>query len=32
LFRGFPGDPSDEGVGEPVSHVVSSVRSDGCRC
>jgi len=32
LFRGSASDPSDEGVGEPVSHVVSSVRSGGCRC
>ena len=32
LFHGFSGDPSDQGVGEPVSHVVSSVRSDECRC
>ena len=30
LFRGFPGDPSHEGMSEPVSHLVSSVQTDRC--
>lgn len=30
LFGGFPGDPSNQRVGEPIRHGSASVQNDGC--
>ena len=30
LLGGFPGDPSDQGMGEPIRHGSSSVQNDRC--